>query len=431
MQLGTNKNNAIKQWEEWIMHQLLKAAGRCCLAIAAVLTVSTAGATAKEATLQLWVTGSEYAEILPKQISKFEAANPGVKVDLTMMDWGTYRQQILTGIAGGTPPDVVTFWTSDLATFASQGLLRSIDKDVNKQEWQQGGLQAMSLDGTLYALPWGLALRALNYRTDFLSEVGLQGPPVNWKDLREYAIKLTKHGANGDFQRVGFWIPTGHSYKTPSIWLAFLWGNGGELLSPDGKKAVFNGPEGVEATEFLAGLLRDDKVDTPGAITEDITDFIQGKVAMLLSNGISGVLDSKAPDLVSKVKLAMPPYNKKPVVELAAEGVGVTSNSKNPDEAVKLALFLTSNVEALIAHDAANAYMPAYKAALDSDYVKKSPWLRQYAEMAQYARPLPVHPRYIEIEAILKDALDSVYVGGVPAKQALDAAAEQVDALLQ
>src|SRR5690554_5885331 len=45
-------------------------------------------------------------------IEKFEAENPGIKIEPERISWDTYNQKLLTAIAGGYPPDVaqVKLW---------------------------------------------------------------------------------------------------------------------------------------------------------------------------------------------------------------------------------------------------------------------------------------------------------------------------------
>jgi multiple sugar transport system substrate-binding protein len=285
-------------------------------------------------------------------------------------------------------------------------------------------------DGKIYALPIGLRMRPLYYRVDFLKEAGFANAPASWEELRSYAQKLAKRDAKGNIERVGFWVPTNHPYKTVQMWLTFLWNAGGDVLSADGKTATFNSPAGVEATEYLASFLRTDNVDVPGAIKVDNVDFAQGRVAMLVSNIVTRGLQKDYPQVVPQVGISMVPARKAQYIEFSGDMVGVGKASTHPAEAVKLLNFIAARPEIALKYYQVDQTLPSLKALADSDYAKSDPWIATYLKFVDKGRPLPAHPRWTEIASILTKALDSVYVDGQPAKAALDKAATAANEIL-
>jgi multiple sugar transport system substrate-binding protein len=274
-------------------------------------------------------------------------------------------------------------------------------------------------------------MRPLYYRVDFLKEAGFDKPPATWDELRAYARKLVRKDAGGNIERVGLWVPTNHPYKTVQAWLPFLWNAGGEVFSTDGRKAAFNSAEGVEATQFLADVIRTDKVDVPGAIKVDNVDFAQGRVAMLVSNVATRDLVKNYPQLRQEVGIAMVPAGKAQYVELSGDMVGVAKSSKHAAEAIKLLNFIASRPDIALKYYQIDQTMPGLKSMVDSSYVKSDPWIATYLRLIDHARPLPSHPRWTEVASVLTKALDSVFVDGQPAKPALDQAAAAVNEILE
>jgi multiple sugar transport system substrate-binding protein len=380
--------------------------------------------------LNLWITGPGYDRFLREVVPEFEKEHPGIKVEWLNLGWDNYQQKILTGFAGGSGPDVFSFYSVDVAPWADRGLLRPVDQLVDKAAFIPSALANGEWKGQVYAIPMGMRMRPLFYRKDFLEEAGFAGPPTDWDALRTYAKKLVKRDGAANLERVGFWIPTSHPYKTPQFWLAFLWNAGGEVLTPDGTRAAFNGPEGVRATEFLADLLRNDRIDDPGSIKVDNTDFAQGRVTMLLSNIVTRGLMRNTPELRPNVGITLPPGDKRQYVELAGEMLGISRSTKNMKEAEELARYLALNVSVATKYAAMDDTMPGLKAVADSDVVKNNPWIPTYVSLAANARPLPSHPRWGEISSAITQALDQVWVQGRLAKLALDDAAAAVNAIL-
>jgi multiple sugar transport system substrate-binding protein len=395
-------------------------------ALAIVVWASVAEA---QVTLRLWVSGPGYDKWLADVVPPFERQNPGIKVEALTMDWTQYQQKILTGVAGGAGPDVFSFYSVDVAPWATKGLLSPLDGHVNRADFDANALDNGLWDGKVYAVPMGMKIRAFYYRKDFLKEAGIARAPQTWDEMREAASKLVKRDAAGNITRVGFWMPTSHPYKTAQVWLAFLWGNGGEVFDPTGKKAAFNSPEGVESVQFLGDLINKAKVDKPGTIKLDNTDFMQGKVAMLISNIATRGLLRDRPDLKDQVGIAAPPTPKKHVVELSGEMFGIAQSSRNKDAAAKLLAYLTSR-DVVVKYNQVDDNIPGLKAAMDSDYVRGNPFVSQFIDIAKLGRPLPKHPRWSEVSSVLTAALDEVLLKGRPAKDALDAAAQKVNGLL-
>ncbi len=256
----------------------------------------------------------------------------------------------------------------------------------------------------------------------------LGGAPQNWQDLKRGAQQLAQKDGSG-LTRVGFWVPTGHPYKTSQVWLAFLWNAGGEVFAPDGKSVVFNGAEGVKAAEYLASFLKDGQ-DAPGSIKADNVDFAQGKVATLVSNIAARGIDLNNSEAMSKLGIAAPPKDKRQQMELAGEMLGISQNTKNAAAAEKLARFLALNIEIATAYALHDNTMPGLKSVAASQKVSSNPLISTYVSLAQYGRPLPVHPRWPEVSEVLTKALDEIYLQDKPAKQALDQAAERANRIL-
>ena len=401
---------------------------------AVTATALLAGAVAQAADkveLKLWMTGVGVDKYMKDSIvPAFEKENPGVTVTATNLSWSSYSQKILTGIAANDGPDVFSFYSVDVAPWAARGVLDALDGKVDANLFIPSALANGQWDGKIYALPIGLRMRPLFYRADFLKSAGFDKPPATWEELRAYANKLVKKDAGGNVERVGFWVPTNHPYKTVQMWLTFLWNAGGEVFSTDGKKAAFNSAEGVEATQFLADLIRADKVDVPGAIKVDNVDFAQGRVAMLVSNIVTRDLIKNFPALKPDVGIAMVPGKKAQYVEFSGDMIGIAKGSKHPVEAAKLINFIAARPEIALKYYAIDQNMPSLKSLVDSDFVKNDPWIATYLKFVDKARPLPAHPRWTEIASVLTKALDSVYIDGQPAKAALDQAAAAANAIL-
>ena len=134
--------------------------------------------------------------------AEFEAAHPGVTVDLQEQTWGEYTTKVTTGLAdtSDSAPDVLELGNTQVAQFAGAGALMELDKaDFENSDTWLGGLEESSTyDGKLIAVPYYAGVRVGIYRTD-LAEPPASKPPFNsLDDMQAAGVKLLNaHGDDG------------------------------------------------------------------------------------------------------------------------------------------------------------------------------------------------------------------------------------------
>ena len=211
-------------------------------------------------------------------VSRFEKANPKIKVQLKVIDWNTLLQQVPTMISTRNYPDVLNF--NAYSTFASSGLLQPA-KDVlspsTEADFESSFLGSDSIKGTQYAIPWIASVRSLGYNKQAFSKAGITSPPTTWAQFESDAKKAEHAGYTG------YCLPLG-SEEAQAEWSLWMWSNGGGWVSPSGQWTV-NSAKNVQALNFLRKLANTDKVTEPNPGSTNRTDgcwaeFAQGKVAM-------------------------------------------------------------------------------------------------------------------------------------------------------
>ncbi len=199
--------------------------------------------------LNYWTgwSGFEF-DVLQTLVDKFNEEHPNIFVNMTTV-FGQY-EKVLTAIAGGNPPDVVSaVWLHQLVSMAARGGLTPITD-----------LAALAgIDGTGYFPQlwdawhwngelWGLMVTSnssvIAYQPALLEEVGASAPPKTLAELDEIAMALEKVDADGNIERVGI-LPGG------LLW----WGRvfGGNFYDEANVKITANDPKIVEALDWMAG----------------------------------------------------------------------------------------------------------------------------------------------------------------------------------
>ncbi len=214
-------------------------------------------------------------------VEKFEAANPGIKLNLDVVSWNDVYTEVDTRIANNNAPDILNI--DVFANYANEGLLMPVKDycpDDLFEDFFPSFIEQSVIDDTVWAVPDLASARALFYNVDILKEVGVE-VPTTWAELQDVSQAII------DFYD-GEIYPWGIDMTTDEGQAAFAyytWGNGGGFVDEKGEWAV-NSPENVEAIEYAISLIEDGYTN-PNPATQtryDLQDmFAAGKLAMLIA----------------------------------------------------------------------------------------------------------------------------------------------------
>ncbi|MDB5553921.1 MAG: sugar transporter substrate-binding protein, partial [Rhizobium sp.] len=132
------------------------------LITAALFATMMAGTALADTTLKLVevITSPERTETLKSIVAKFEAANPGTKVDIISLPWNEAFQKFATMVSAGDTPDVMEMPDTWLSLYANNGMLESLEPYLDKWEHtKELTPRALELGrdvkNTAYMLPYG------------------------------------------------------------------------------------------------------------------------------------------------------------------------------------------------------------------------------------------------------------------------------------
>ena len=117
------------------------------------------------------------AASLPGLTKEFEAANPGVKVQVTAIPWDAAHDKFTTAITANKTPDVAMVGTTWMGEFAGMGALDPTPGEVDKTAFFEGAQKTTEVDGTSFGVPWYVETRLVYYRTDLAKKAGSPRPP--------------------------------------------------------------------------------------------------------------------------------------------------------------------------------------------------------------------------------------------------------------
>ena len=214
-------------------------------------------------------------------VDKFEAENPGIKLNLEVVSWNDVHQVVDTRIANNNAPDILNIDT--FSEFVPDGLLLPVKDycpDALFNDFFPAFIAESVIDDTVWAVPDLASARALFYNVDLLEQAGV-AVPTTWAELEDACQALVDF-YDGEVYPWGIDMTTDEGQ---ACFAYYAWGNGGGFVDADGNWAL-NSPENVEAVNFAVNLVKKGFTN-PNPATEtryDLQDmFAAGKLAMLLT----------------------------------------------------------------------------------------------------------------------------------------------------
>jgi multiple sugar transport system substrate-binding protein len=137
--------------------------------------------------------GSSTKEYWDKLAAAFEADNPGIKVDVTVLSWTVVDAKVAEMVKAGNAPDIAQIGA--YSDYAAQDKLYSAD-DLLSVPVQANFLSTLTDAGeqnrTQYGMPFVASTRLLFYNKKLFSDAGISQAPTTWDELKADA-KLLKH----------------------------------------------------------------------------------------------------------------------------------------------------------------------------------------------------------------------------------------------
>lgn len=193
------------------------------LALISTAFVSLTGAVAAQQNVVWWdfLAGGDGIR-MKALIDGFNAEHSGeIQIQATTLEWGTpFYTKLQTSAAIGEGPDIATYHLSRIPLAVDSGTLSEISDDdlagagISDADFTEAAVQAASVDGTRYAVPFDQHGLILYYNKDMLGEAGLldeNGLPTGLDGLENFDAILAQFSGDGKY---GVSTPTGDRYRT-------------------------------------------------------------------------------------------------------------------------------------------------------------------------------------------------------------------------
>ena len=371
------------------------ATGKTPSAAAPAPAVALAPVTGEVTLWNAYQTGSAEETTLAELIKNAQAANPDAKINVLQVPFADIFNKYQTEVAAGGGPDMFVAPNDSLGDWVRADMVLALDdKLAGKLDGvSQTGVDGMKVDGKLYGVPESAKAVALYYNKSMVDN-----PPKTTDEL----LQMVKDG-----KKLQLYLGAYHMFGLTGEF-------GGKLLDENGK-CVADQAGWAEAMQYVLDLKK------AGAIVESDyakaeTPFRQGQAAMFL-NGPWALGDYKKDlgDNLGVVMIPSGPGGKANPLN-GIDGFYVNPNSKNPDGAVNLALFLTGKDSAQIYTDKAG-HVP-----IRSDVKAADPLVSAFAEASASGFPRPQSEEFAQFWTPFGDAWTKVIEGASTPADAVKAA---------
>jgi multiple sugar transport system substrate-binding protein len=319
---------------------------------------------------------------IQKAVDKFEALNPGVKVEVKS---GQDDEKTIKAIAAGQPIDVVLSYSTDqIGKFCSTGAWQDLSAYIQRDGVDINQIPPVvrdytQFDGKRCSMPALSDTYGLYYNKKLLAAAGYSAPPKTMSELTEMAKKLTVVDGKGAIQTAGF-VPSFGFYENAPAHFAPSFG--ATWFNADGKSNIGTDPGWASMMKWQKGLVDFygyDKLTrfTAGLGQEFSADnaFEKGKVAMMIDGEYrNAFIKAEAPTL-DYGTAPFPTDDAKP--DLYGAGyvtgnvIGIGRGAQNPEAAWALIKYLSTDTDSVVAVANGIKNVPTTTPALTSPALEK------------------------------------------------------------
>ena len=404
------------------------------LIFALLLSLAGCGSSDGKTHLSFQIWDTNQRDGMQAMCDAYTAMHPDVVIDVQVVSWGEYWTKLEAAAESNTLPDIFWMHTNQLLYYADFGMLADVTNlyDDVESGYYQNHFSDISLgnisgsDGRYYGVPKDKDNGVLVYNKEMFDAAGVSYPDETWTwdDLTDASQKI--YDATGNYgylayldDQLGYW--------------AYVYQNGGYILSADRTTTGFNLPGGKEAMEFYIGMQQEEWCPDQNFFTQNGagSTFWSQRGAMFMEGSWSllGAMEDY-PELHGVWDIAMLPKAPNPVhteESLAQDGRACMSNGlcystgargKNLEIVLDVLKFFGTE-EAQIIQGESGAAIPAYLGTEETwrtafeqfDYQIN---LDCIFDQFDYAVQVPYNSASPRWKSQVLDVLNQVYAGNRP-----------------
>ncbi len=332
--------------------------------------------TAEETTLTMWTIATEsdsFHQPYLDAIKDYEAANPGIKINMETFENESYKTKIKSAVAANELPDIFFTWAGGFSEeFVESGKVMELDSVYSNYsaDLPETALNNTTYNDKLYGVTMTTPVSVIWYNKAMFDEQGITEFPATWDEFKTACQKFIDAGIT----------PIGTSVK--DTWVLAMLHDALALKSAGADKLTstllnqetpYNDPDFLAAATGIKELV-DMKAFIDGAtgLTNDeaSAEFYAEKVPMYITGSWMGgsiITDAENPDNFSVAPVPVVNDANAAITDFMGGGsdtLMVYNESENKDAAAKAAFEITKSVSKYAYLSGAG--IPAWKVDYDT-----------------------------------------------------------------
>lgn len=295
------------------------------------------------------------------------------------------------------------------------------------EDFNQGMLKDMTINGQLYGIPVRAATSALIYNDALFKERGLNGPPKTIEEFYLYAKKLTFTKDDGT-KIYGLIMP---GLKLYSHVINYIRAWDGDFITNNYEIAV-NQPAAIKGVEMLAKMYKEGILPSNLSVLEDadyIREMQMGRAAMVVATAdkVEALNDPEQSPYAGEFKVAPLPISeeladKYKVAPVKTEfwSMVILKSAQKKELSWDLIRYLASSESTLVM--ALNGNGPTRQSTyLDEKYLEMVPYAKVLEEVLPISRaPIPAFDESSRALDLIDKYLEMAIVGKMDTQKAMD-----------
>ena len=383
---------------------------------------------------------SQSAEYLTLKhlVADFMKQHPKIHIRMDYVNSDFALQKATVALQGGQQPDISYQYGTNMAQLAKTPQLVNLTNDMKQPQygWNDffaGERAVATVDGKALGMPALVDNLAVVYNKTLFAQHHLAppGPNWTWSELAADAKAITDPSK----KIFGLTFPVDGSETTVWQYEAMLWEAGGNILSPDNRKAIFNSAAGVRALTTLRQMQQAHSLylDFHPDAGKSENLFNSGNLGMM----ITGPWDlSSFPDVHYGVQImpSFDPGGSHQTIAGPDNWVIFNNGPARVQASLEFLKYLTSPAQ-LLANSLATGDLPTKASVLKmpgfAEFNKKYPGEGTFAQnLSNVKQARPQIPQYPRVSAALGQAVVAALLGQAAPQAALNSAAQQADTYL-
>lgn len=371
--------------------------------------------------IRLWAMGTEAAAV-PALLPAFEAANPGLTVEVQALPWSAAHEKLLTAFAGHAMPDVIQLGNTWIPEMASIGAVRPLAKadEALLADNFPGVLETNRVGGRFWALPWYVDTRLLFYRTDLLGRAGYDAVPTDWAGWKRSMHAVKRVAGEGAYAVL---LPLNEFEQLLTLGLQ----QPEPLLRDQASRGNFSNPGFVSALAFYKSLFDEGLAPVASAaqISNVWNEFAQGFFSFYFSGPWSvGDMRKRLPPALKGAWTTgeMPGTTGPGASAPGGSSLAVTHSARDPEAAMRLVRYLLQP-STQVAFNRETGNLPARPSAWSAPALAADPEMIVFGRQLRRARPVPKAPEWERIVTEMQVVAERMVRG----EYGPEAAAREID----